>query len=123
MMNQDVAKMVTAKNLIQNLGLGISISSQIICEVCVNLKRKTLVSESQLRIVIGSFYANYEVTSLNEAHLLKASDLRESHPFSYWDSLMVASALSTGARTLFSEDMQDGRVIEDRLTIVNPFGS
>ena len=53
--------------------------------------------------------------------MLKASALREQHAFSFWDSLIVASALATNATVLYSEDMQDGLVVEKRLRIVNPF--
>jgi len=38
-----------------------------------------------------------------------------------YDALIVASALEAGCTTLVSEDMQDGRVIDGRLTIRNPF--
>jgi len=39
-----------------------------------------------------------------------------------YDALIVASALQSGCRTLFSEDMQDGQSI-DGLTIRNPFAA
>jgi predicted nucleic acid-binding protein len=39
----------------------------------------------------------------------------------FYDSLIAASALEAGCSTLWSEDMQDGRVIGGRLTIRNPF--
>jgi len=35
--------------------------------------------------------------------------------------MIVASALIAGCTTLWSEDLQDGRLIEGRLRIVNPF--
>ncbi|MGH9348024.1 MAG: PIN domain-containing protein [Vicinamibacterales bacterium] len=38
-----------------------------------------------------------------------------------YDALIAASALETGCRTLYSEDLQDGQVIDGRLTIRNPF--
>lgn len=38
-----------------------------------------------------------------------------------YDSLIIGSALEAGCATLFSEDLQDGQVIEGRLTIRNPF--
>lgn len=41
--------------------------------------------------------------------------------FAFFDALMVAAALKADAPLLLSEDMQDGRVIEGRLTIRNPF--
>jgi predicted nucleic acid-binding protein len=38
-----------------------------------------------------------------------------------YDGLIIASALEAGCATLLSEDLQDGQVIEGRLTIRNPF--
>lgn len=38
-----------------------------------------------------------------------------------FDSLIVAAALRAGCQTLWSEDMQDGLVIETTLTVRNPF--
>ena len=35
--------------------------------------------------------------------------------------MIVASALLAGADTLYSEDMNDGLLVEDRLRIRNPF--
>jgi predicted nucleic acid-binding protein len=39
----------------------------------------------------------------------------------FYDSLIIASALEAGCATLWSEDMQDGQVIDGRLKIRNPF--
>ena len=49
-----------------------------------------------------------------------AVDLARVHGFSFYDSLIVASALKAGWDTLLSEDLQAGRRIVN-LTIVNPF--
>ena len=49
-----------------------------------------------------------------------AVTLAEAHGFSFYDSLIVASALRAGCETLLTEDLQAGRRI-DSLTIVNPF--
>jgi len=53
----------------------------------------------------------------HEAALAVAARYR----FSFYDALIVASALEADCTTLFSEDMQDGQVIDGRLTIQNPF--
>lgn len=47
--------------------------------------------------------------------------LATRHGFAFYDALIVAAALEAGCATLLSEDMQDGQVIEGRLTIRNPF--
>lgn len=38
-----------------------------------------------------------------------------------YDALIAASALTADCTTLYSEDLQDGQVIDGRLTIRNPF--
>ena len=45
----------------------------------------------------------------------------ERYGLSFYDSLMLAVALTGGARTFYSEDMQDGLVIDGTLRIVDPF--
>lgn len=47
--------------------------------------------------------------------------LAERYGFHFCDALVVASALAAGCETLYTEDLQDGQVIDDRLTIRNPF--
>jgi predicted nucleic acid-binding protein len=37
--------------------------------------------------------------------------------------MIVAAAILSGCDTLFTEDMQDGQVIDDQLTLRNPFVS
>ena len=47
--------------------------------------------------------------------------LAERYGLSIYDAMIAASALDAGCETLWSEDMQDGLVLDDRLRIVNPF--
>jgi len=47
--------------------------------------------------------------------------LAERTGYAIYDALILASALEAGCDTVCSEDMQDGQVIEERLTIRNPF--
>ena len=41
--------------------------------------------------------------------------------FHIYDALVAAAALAADCTTLYSEDLQDGQVIDGRLTIRNPF--
>jgi predicted nucleic acid-binding protein len=50
----------------------------------------------------------------------RAVHIAERYGYSIFDSLIIAAALHAGATTLYSEDLQDGQVI-DGLTIRNPF--
>ncbi len=42
--------------------------------------------------------------------------------YSIYDALIVSAALEAGCETLYSEDLQDGQIINRQLTIRNPFG-
>ena len=117
---QDAGKSAVAKSLIQNKDIAITVSTQIINEVCVNLVRKANFSEEKIRELIESFHNKYDVVGIDREILIKASEMREHHNFSFWDSLIFASALYADAEILYSEDMQDGFVIE-KTKIVNPF--
>jgi predicted nucleic acid-binding protein len=56
----------------------------------------------------------------SEVILTKALAIHARYGFRYYDSLVVASAVAGGAKTIFSEDLQHGQAI-DSLTIQNPF--
>ena len=49
-------------------------------------------------------------------------DLKMRYGYSFYDSLIVAAAIESGCKTLYSEDLQHGQQIGD-LTIRNPFGN
>ena len=99
----------------------IVISTQIINEMCVNLIKKVNFSEGKIQNLIESLYKKYTVFELSQDILLKASKIRANHSFSFWDSVVAASALDCDADYLISEDMQDGFNLENKLTIINPF--
>jgi predicted nucleic acid-binding protein len=50
-----------------------------------------------------------------------ALKIAEKHGYSIYDAMVVAAALEGRCATLYSEDFQDGQVIEGQLTIRNPF--
>src|SRR5437868_794341 len=117
--SQDLNKSRKANAVIQQSET--IISSQVINEVCVNLIKKAHFDEPRIRQLINSFYNRYNIIVVDKSLLLRASEVRETLQVSYWDSLIISSAMMGGAEILYSEDMTDGRVIESRLTIINPF--
>ena len=117
--SQDEDKTRVAKELVENNQP--AISAQVVNEVCVNLIRLSDISEDEIQTLIASFYRRYPIFELSREVLVQASRLRGRYAFSFWDSLIVSSALQSGAGVLYSEDMQDGLIVEDRLEIQNPF--
>lgn len=100
--------------------LPLTISNQVVHEYySVMLKNKASDALIQANIKIMLWHC--DVFCLNLETLVAAFDLRERYRFSWWDSLIVASALETECEQLYTEDMQHGQVIENRLRIINPF--
>jgi predicted nucleic acid-binding protein len=50
-----------------------------------------------------------------------ALKIAQQYGFGIYVAQIVSSAIEANCSTLYSEDMQDGQVIEGRLTIRNPF--
>ena len=116
--SQDKAKSARARQMIQTGN--ICLSTQVINEVCRNLIKKAGMAEVDIRNLIESFHSKYIVALISRDVMLKASALRVRHQFSFWDSQIVAAALSVGAEALYSEDMDTALVVENKLKIVNP---
>ncbi len=100
---------------------GIIVSTQIINEVCSVLLRRSALNESQILDLIEDFETHCTVIELTISTLKQASNLRNNYNFSFWDSLIISTALSGGASILYSEDMQDSLLVANQLRIVNPF--
>jgi predicted nucleic acid-binding protein len=111
-------KSTAAKSVIQKPD--VVVSTQVINEVCVNLLKKVSLPEDNIQALITAFYEKYTVADIDKVILIKASELRRNYSLSYWDSLIVANALNADCAILYSEDMQDGLQVEQRLTIINP---
>jgi len=99
----------------------IVISTQVINEISVNLLKKAKFKEFEIKAIIVSLFSRYEIVAFDLNILIKASDLRNNYSFSFWDSLIIACALSSNSSIIYSEDMQHGLIIENQLTVINPF--
>jgi predicted nucleic acid-binding protein len=51
-----------------------------------------------------------------------AVGIAEKYAYGIYDALIIAAALEAGCKTLYSEDLQNGQIINRRLTVRNPFG-
>jgi predicted nucleic acid-binding protein len=81
------------------------------------LNRSWAKIEAMLELVKGKVD---RVRTVTVATHDRAVRLARDHGLSFYDALIVAAALEGGCDTLYTEDMQDGRVLEG-LTIRNPF--
>ena len=97
------------------------VSTQVINEVCVNLIRKAGFSEVQIRELIAAFFEKYPVLETTQEAIIFASQLRERMSVSFWDSLILSSAMQSAVPILYTEDLQHCLVIDGKLRIENPF--
>jgi predicted nucleic acid-binding protein len=99
-------------------GLGV-VSTQVLQEFYNTGTRKLKMPPSLVRRIVAE-YAEWPVVETTPQLIVSASLLHEHHSFSFWDAMVVEAALLSGATTLLSEDLQDGRRIGG-LTVRNPF--
>jgi predicted nucleic acid-binding protein len=94
---------------------------QVLNEIAsVALRKRALTIEEVREFLAG-------VRELCHTHAMtvdtheRGLDIAQRYRFALYDSTIIAAALDAGCRTLYSEDLQHGQVIEKRLRVVNPF--
>jgi predicted nucleic acid-binding protein len=97
------------------------ISTQVINETVNTLKRKFSLDYTQIGTVVNELNQNFHVAIVSIQTIQSALAIAERYQYSYFDSLILASALEAGCDRLYSEDLHDGQQIDNQLTIVNPF--
>ena len=118
LLSGDVTKADRAEEL---LAIGGIISVQVLNEFAAVASRKLRMSWPEIREVLAQVRAVCAVEPMSVDTHDRATQLAERYGLSIYDALIVATALLAGCTTLYSEDMQDGQVIERQLTIRNPF--
>lgn len=99
-------------------GLGV-ISTQVLQEYYSAATRKLGVQPEIARSRVD-LWATLRVVQVTVPTIRSAIVREQRDRLSFWDALIVETAISAGCRTLYSEDMQAGRRFEG-LKIINPF--
>jgi len=95
------------------------ISTQVLQEF-YNVATGKLRVPSEVVEGIARTFVMGRVVQVAPLIIFAAMQRHVSGHFSFWDALIVEAALSAGCKTLYSEDMQHGLVL-DGMTIENPF--
>ena len=116
-------KHAIAEKIVRNaLASGSACISFQVVQECLNTLRKAevkldpLAARSYLETVLAPLVQVTPSTPLYQ----RALDVQHRWRFSFYDSLIIAAALSAGCGRLLTEDMQHGQRIEG-LTVENPF--
>lgn len=85
------------------------------------ITKKGFKDKSEAKEIIVEMTESFRVVPIKQPTVISAIDLHMQYTYSYWDSLIIATALENGCKTLLSEDLQSGHLIEKKLKIVSPF--
>jgi predicted nucleic acid-binding protein len=112
-------KSITAQQII-NSSQAI-ISTQVMQEMCNVLIKKFKYDEIAVSKTLFEMNKNFLVKINNVETIINALRIHFKYQLSYYDSLIIASALQNECSVLYSEDLHHNQKIENSLTIINPF--
>ena len=111
-----------ARALLRDLWLSRTgvLSTQVLHEFYVNVTRKirTPLKKAEARAVVRTYVpwcVEPETGDVNEAFRIE-----DEAGLGFWDALIVAAAVRSGAVRVLSEDLNAGQVISG-VTVINPF--
>lgn len=117
LLSKDTAKADAAETLLVSGGV---ISTQVLNEFASVASRKLAMTIPEIREILSTIRAVCTVKPLDVENHELGLQMAERYGFSIYDGMIVAAAVLAECAILYTEDFQQGQVIE-RLTIRNPF--
>ena len=118
LMSGDTAKADRAERVVEAGG---TISVRVLNEITSAVQRRMPMSWTETHAFLFAMRSLLTVLPITvETHEARIT-LAERYGLSIYDAMIAASALHADCGTRWSEDMQDGMMIENRLRITNPF--
>lgn len=118
LLSADTAKANRAEAIVQAGGL---ISVQVLNEMANVARRKLAMSWMEINELLALVRSLCPVEPLTIETHDRGRLIAERYGISVYDAMIVAAALLAGCETLYSEDMQDGLLIDHQLRVCNPF--
>ncbi|RLA06374.1 MAG: PIN domain nuclease [Gammaproteobacteria bacterium] len=111
-----------ARELLKNLSNNnINTISTQVCGEYYSALSKYKIPDKTIQQSLDSILEATKVQAITKNSIIKCLSLKNKYNYSYWDSLILSSALESGSSILYSEDMQNNQIINGHLTIKNPF--
>jgi predicted nucleic acid-binding protein len=117
--NSETEKQTIARRLITDNNS--CISTQVLNELANTITRKFKFTYQDAIISIKESCQNNKLHINTDTTIFQACKIAELYGFSFYDSLIIAAAIESNCVVLYSEDMNNGQIIDNKLTIVNPF--
>jgi predicted nucleic acid-binding protein len=117
----DTRKQSIASNIIQDTAQThrIVISTQVLQEFSNACIKKLGLSEADTLLLLDEF-SKLDTVQVTPALIREAVDVHFVYGYSFYDSLILATAVSAGCQTIYTEDMAHNQAILG-LKLVNPF--
>lgn len=118
LLSADATKADRAESIIRD---GAIVSVQVLNEFTAVARRKLKLTWQEIGEVLRAVQASCGVEPLTVDGHTQGRRLAQRYGFSVYDAMVVSSALDADCTTLYTEDMQDGMRVWNRLTLHNPF--
>lgn len=117
--DDELDKKIISENAVNNYDC--IISTQVLNEfssVCIRKKKATL---DEIKLALSEMINQFTVLQLEKEDMSKAIEIHDKYQYNYYDCLMIVSALKSDCKYFISEDMNDGQIIENKLTIKDAY--
>jgi len=97
------------------------VSIQVVSEYINVLKRILKVQKEQLFRIFMPNLEYCRIAFVDIKTLRRAEQIMLKYDLQIFDSIIIASAIESNCKVLYSEDLQHNQIIEGTLVIQNPF--
>lgn len=118
LLSANTTKADRAEAIVQAGGL---ISVQVLNEMANVTRRKLAMSWMEINELLALIRSMCPAEPLTIETHDKGKLIAERYGICVYDAMIVAAALLAGCEILYSEDMQDGLLIDYQLRVCNPF--
>ena len=118
---QSIGKSEIVRQLLASNSENLTLSTQILGELYNVFRRKKLVPLDQATKILQMMIHSFAIEPIDHPKVSIALEISSRYGYTYWDSVVIATAIDCNCTVLYSEDMQHNILICDRLRIINTF--
>lgn len=117
---QDIEKQQQAKQFLKSQQNTVVISTQVLSEFA-SVLIKHRIDDETIKNAIAEIAEDCIIAPVSFSTIQAALEIKSRYQFSYWDSVIIASALENNCTILATEDLQHNQLIAEKLRVKNPF--
>jgi len=101
----------------ENVDIIISVQ---VCNEYYSALYKNKTSDGEIQESLRVLMDAVEVVPITSQTVLGAFEMKNRYRYSYWDALILSSAVEHNCQVIYSEDMRHQQEINKQLKIINP---